>query len=84
MLFFERFSVKLRPYDPITKILQQYLKDDDKFTIQNDMELTILPTFLNGNHWCLLLVDFFANKIYTIDQMHIKSSILQLGEFVVE
>lgn len=37
-----------------------------------------MPTFLNGNHWALIIVDYCSKRFVTIDPLDIQSNIDQL------
>lgn len=65
----------------VTAIWQQYLSEKNPtFEIANKTAFTVLPCFINNNHWALIIVDYCAKRFVLIDPMDLEENINQLQE----
>lgn len=69
----------MNSYAWVTAIWQQTLSlEKPFFKINNDRAFTVLPTFLNGNHWALILVSYCDKTIIVFDPYDNDSNLDQL------
>ena len=80
--YFELCSKILNSFEPVSAIWQQYLSIDcQKFFVSNNRPFTVVPVFLNCNHWSLIIIDYCQSKIHLIDPKDDPSNLSQLEKF---